>query len=38
MKSSDHWAHGVHEDELLDMVYLTEGGTTEQGNQSWKNL
>jgi len=38
MRSSVHWADGVYEDELLDMISLTEGGTTEQGNQSWNNL
>ena len=25
MRISVHWANGVHEDELLDMVSLTEG-------------
>jgi len=25
MRSSDHWVNGVNEDELLDMVSLTEG-------------
>ena len=38
LRSSVHWANGVYEDELLDMVSLTEGGTTERGNQPWNNL
>ena len=38
LRSSVHWANGVYEDKLLDMVSLTERGTTEQGNQPWNNL
>ena len=30
MRSSYHWVNGVNENEFLDMVSLTKGGTTEQ--------
>jgi len=38
LRSSVHWANGVNDYELLGVISLTEGGTTEQGNQPWNNL
>jgi len=31
LRSAVHWANGVYEDELLDMISLTERGITEKG-------
>ena len=38
LNSLFHWANGVNEDELLRVLSLVKGNTTEQDNRPWNNF